>query len=433
MRIALSRPNMTMRHAQLLVLGGSLLVAGTAGADKFGGFSGVDRPYLVNQDRVCTPLRVVDGAASGAPACTQAAADVVARLSIKEPITQAGTKAMFTATASGRTLTVALKATNTPVVTWTAPDPIGKIAEVYTSQYLDRVAVAYTTRRLGKEVTDVVGFDLGQGAALQRGRPVEPTEKDPARTGKDPAGTGKEPTGTDLDTRLVTGKDSTATATAPAPAPPADPKVTAAVAAARKAPAGAKALAAWKAVLTLDGTHPEALFRVAVAQVAAKQTADALTTLGVLGGGTRPDAIEWLIEARFEPAFASLRSDAKFRAAVGLDRKPTAMYERMMGFGGQWEQSGTACDRPEIRFSALRDRTFKLRVKTTCQGSVYDTPFKGTWRIEGSRIVLTLPNKGKATTAADETACGFEAVGDEEGLRCTIGRDLEFTALPARR
>ena len=430
-----------MRHARLLVLGGSLLVARTAAADKFGGFSGVDRPYLVNQDRVCTPIKVVNGAAAGTPACTQAAADVVARLSIKDPIPQAGLKATFTATASGRTLTVALKVTGTPVVTWSAADPIGKIAEVYTSQYLDRVAVAYTTRRLGKEVTDVIGFDLGQGAALQQSVPADPKGKDP--TGKAPAGpdsSGKDPTDPDVDHKIMTGRDPSKdpsgkdpTATATAPAPPADPKVTAAVTAARKAPAGAKALAAWKAVLTLDGTHAEALFRVAVAQVAAKQTADALATLGVLGGGTRPDALEWLIEARFEPAFASLRSDAKFRAAVGLDRKPTAMYERMMGFGGQWEQSGTACDRPEIRFSALRDRTFKLRVKTACQGSVYDTPFKGTWRIEGARIVLTLPNKGKAITAADETACGFEAVGDEEGLKCTIGRDLEFTALPARR
>ncbi|HWO24821.1 MAG TPA: hypothetical protein VNO30_39035 [Kofleriaceae bacterium] len=432
---------MSMRHAQLLVIGSSLLVAGTAAADKFGGFSGVDRPYLVNQDRVCTPLKVAEGAASGTPTCTQAAADVVARLSIKDPIPQAGTKGMFVATAAGRTLTVSLKATGTPVVTWTAADPIGKVTEVYTSQYLDRVAVAYTTRRLGKDVTDVIGFDLGQGAALQRSVPADSSGKAPG--GKDP--TGKPPPGEDPDHKILTGpdpskdptgKDPTAkdpTAAATAPAPPADPKVTAAVAAARKAPAGAKALAAWKAVLTLDGTHPEALFRVAAAQIAAKQPADALTTLGVLGGAARADAIEWLIEARFDPAFASLRSDAKFRAAVGLDRKPTSVYERMMGFGGQWEQSSTACDRPEIRFSALRDRTFKLRVKTACQGSVYDTPFKGTWRIEGARIVLTFPNKGKATTAADETACVFEAVGDEEGLKCTIGRDLEFTALPARR
>jgi hypothetical protein len=394
---------MSMRLAQLFVLGGSLLVAGTAGADRFGGFSGVDRPYLVNQDRVCTPLKVTGGAASGAPSCTQAPADAVARLSIKDPVLQVGPKATFAAAASGRAITVTRKASGTPVVTWSAVDPIGKVVEVYASQYQDRVAVAYTTRRLGKEVTDVIAFDLGLGTGIDPTAPADPA-------GKGPVGP-----------------------VAASPAPPADPKVTAAVAAARKAPAGGKALAAWKAVLAQDGAHSEALFRVAVAQVAAKQAADALTTLGVLGGSTRPDAIEWLVEARFDRAFAAVRADAKFRAAVGLDRKAASMYERMMGFGGQWEQTATACDRAEVHLSALRDRTFKLRVKTACQGSTFEMPFKGTWRIEGGGIVLSLPNKGKSTTTADETTCSFEPAGDEEGLKCTIGRDLEFTVLPTRR
>jgi hypothetical protein len=393
---------MSMRCARLLVLGGSLLVAGAAAADKLGGFSGVDRPYLVNQDRVCTPLPVTNGAATGAPSCKQAGADVVARLSFKAPIPQLGPKATFAATASGRTITVIRKASGTPVVTWSAVDPIGKVVEVLASPYEDRIAVAYTTRRLGKEVTDVIAFDLGQGAAIAPAAPGEP---------KDP-GAG----------------DPTAT-----PAPPADPKITAAVAAARKAPAGARALAAWKAVLALDGTHPEALFRVAAAQVAGKQPADALATLGVLGGSAHPEAIEWLVEARFDRAFAAVRADPKFRAAVGLDRKASTAYERMMGFGGQWEQTGTACDKAEVRLHALRDRTFKLRVKTACQGNTFEMPFKGTWRIEGGQVVLVFPNKGRATSAADESACSFEPAGDEEALKCTIGRDLEFTVLPTRR
>ena len=80
----------------------------------------------------------------------KAAADVRARLSFKEPIAQRGIKATFAAKASGRTLTVTRKS-GEAVVTWQAPDPIGKIVEVYASQYDDRVAVAYTTRRLGKE------------------------------------------------------------------------------------------------------------------------------------------------------------------------------------------------------------------------------------------------------------------------------------------
>jgi hypothetical protein len=200
-----------------------------------------------------------------------------------------------------------------------------------------------------------------------------------------------------------------------------------------RAAAKGKALAAWKAVLALDATHAEALFRAAAAELAAKHTSEALADLSALAGSIRPDAIEWLVEARFSPAFASLRADPKFRTTVGLDRKPTQPYERLMGFGGQWEQTGTSCDRPEVRFIATRDRAFKLRVKTSCEGGAYDTTFKGTWRLEGDRIVLTLPSQGKQVTAADEAACGFETAGDEDAMRCSLGRDIEFVVLPTRR
>jgi hypothetical protein len=104
-----------------------------------------------------------------------------------------------------------------------------------------------------------------------------------------------------------------------------------------------------------------------------------------------------------------------------------------MGFGGQWEQTGTSCDKAEVRLTALRDRTFKLRVKTRCQGSVMDLPFKGTWRAEATKIVLTLPTKGKQVSAADEAACVFEKTGDEDALRCSLDDDLEFVVLPTRR
>src|SRR5690348_3056684 len=83
-----------------------LCAATPALADTFGGFSGVDAPYLVNQDRVCQPLEVKDGAASGNPTCSKVAADELARLSIKDPIAQRGAKASFGASASGRALTV---------------------------------------------------------------------------------------------------------------------------------------------------------------------------------------------------------------------------------------------------------------------------------------------------------------------------------------
>lgn len=394
-------------RAQLLVLGSVLGLASAARADKFGGFSGVDRPYLVNQDRVCTPLKVTAGAASGAPSCTKAATDAIAKLSIKDPIAQAGAKATFAASASGRTLTVTRKASGAAVVVWSALDPIGRVVEVYASQYNDRVAVAYTTRRAGSEVTDVVAFDLGAGAPT-------PTPDVP------PSGS------VGIGGRLQTDGGPRI------PPPPADPKLTAAVTAARKA-TGARAIAAWKSVLALDAAHAEALFQTAAAQAAAKQAAAALATLDALAATNRPDAIEWQIEARFSPAFAALRTDTKFRAAVGLGRPAASDYERLMGLGGQWEQAGTACDTAEVRLHALRDRTFKLRVKTVCQGSTSEMPFKGTWRIDGARVILTFPNKGKAVSAEDETACAFERANDEDALKCTMGRDLEFTVLPTRR
>ena len=389
---------LTMRHVLAVSLVAAL--AGPAGADTFGGFSGVDRPYLVNQDKVCAPLPVVAGAAKGAPSCQKAGADVVAKLSIKDPIVQRGDKASFAATAAGRTLTVTGSISaraGDKLVTWEAIDPIGKVVEVYASQYDDRVAVAYTTRRMGKEVTDIVAFDLGKPSV--------------ARPQPDPTAVTPPPTTT---------------------APTVDPAVEKAAAAARKVSKG-KALAAWRKVLDLDAGNPEAHYRIAAAQLASKASADALATIAKLAGSARPDAIEWLVEARFDPAFAALRSDPQFRNAVGLDRKAATTYERLMGFGGQWEQTGTSCDQAEVRFAATRDRVVRIRVITRCQGSTMNLPFKGTWRLDGDRVVLTLPTKGKQVTDADEAACVFEPAGDEDALRCSLGRDLGFVVLPARR
>jgi hypothetical protein len=382
--------SMSMRTAALLA---GLAFATPAAADTFGGFSGVDRPYLVNQDRVCVPIKVVAGVAAGAPTCEKAAADVLAHLSIKAPILDKGDKAKFNATASGRTLTITRKSGD-KLFTWEATDSITKVVEIYASEYADRIAVAFNVRRMGKETTDIVAFDL-----LDKAAPKDPNANNPQQP-------------------VVT-------------APPEDPKVTKAVADARKA-AKPKAIAAWKAVLAIDAAHSEAMFRIAAAQLAAKQTTDALAQLQALAASTRPDAIEWLVEARFDPAFAALRADAKFRSAVGLDKKASTVYERLMGFGGQWEQTGTSCDKPEVRLNIARDRTFKLRVKTACGGQIFDTPFKGGWRTDPTGVILMLPNKGKVT-AADEAPCVFEPIGDEDSMRCKVGKDLEFVVLPTRR
>jgi hypothetical protein len=384
-----------MRHWLALSLVAGLAVP--AAADTFGGFSGVDRPYLVNQDKVCTPLPVAAGVAKGTPSCQKAGADVVAKLSIKDPIPQRGDKANFGATAASRTLTVTTR-TGDKLITWDTIDPIAKVVEVYASQYDDRVAVAFTTRRMGKEVTDIVAFDLGKPSVARPADPSSPPTQTPSTT----------------------------------PAPPADPAVEKALAAARKAPKG-KALAAWTKVLELDAANSEAHYKIASTHVAGKATADAMKALGQLASSTRPDAIEWLVEARFDPAFASLRADPAFRKIVGLDRKPANTYERLMGFGGKWEQTGTSCDKAEVRFEVTRDRVARIRVITRCQGSTMNLPFKGTWRLDGDKVVLTFPTKGKQVTAADEAGCDFETAGDEDALRCSLGRDIDFVVLPTRR
>lgn len=374
---------MRMRHAVVL-----LLVATPGYADTFGGFSGVDRPYLVNQDKVCAPLEVKDGAATGVPKCDKAATDVVAHLDVKPPA--AGS---FKATASGQRLTVTNKAGDV-VVTWDAPDPISHVTDVFASTYEDRVAVTYTTRRLGKEVTDVVAFELVKTAG--RSQPIVTTQ-------------------TPGDT----------TAAVPTQPRAEDPKLAKAVAAARKI----KSKAAWHAVLAIDPDDSEAQYRLAVLDGKA-----ATPALQRLAKSTRPDAIEWLVEARYDPAFAPLRANGAYRAAVGLDRPPATIYEHVMGFGGQWEQTGTSCDQAEVHLVLQRDRSFRLRVKTRCEGQGFDLPFKGTWRLVDHGIVLVLPPaRGQAASAKDEALCSLGKAGDEDSLHCDLGHDLDFTVLPTRR
>jgi hypothetical protein len=385
------------------VLVATLALGGTAAADSFGGFSSIDAPYLVNQDRLCAPLEVVKGQATGAPRCEKAAADDIAKATIKPGVVQSGAKATYAASASGSTLTITKD--GSAVVTWKTPDPIGKIVDLFASQYEDRVAVTYTTRAMGKETTSVVAFVL-----------VKTTGRDPSATVpiKPPSGTG--PT---LAPPTATPKD--------------DPAVTKAADAARKADKK-KALAAWQAVQALDADHSEARYRIAALQATAKHNAEAIASLASLAKSSRGDAIEWLVEARFDPAFAPIRADARYRTAVGLDRPGATAYERVMGFGGQWEQTGTSCDTPQIRLTIKRDRSVKLNVKSSCNGQVYDIPFKGTWRLDDAdHITLIMPTKGQAASAKDEAPCSLKKHGEEDQLHCVVGKDLEFDVLPTRR
>jgi hypothetical protein len=387
-----------MRRLVLAIM--LMLLAMPAAADTFGGFSGVAPPYLVNQDRVCTPLDVSNGLATGAPSCQSVKADELAQLSIVPATPQHGTSAGFSAAASGRTLVVT-DSSGGAVVTWTASDPIGKIVDVFATKLGDRVAVTFTTRAFGHETTQVVGFVL---------------VKTTGRSNLPPTITGTPPPTTNVT---------------PGEPPPADPKVAKAAAAARKV-TGARSIAAWQKVLALDASHSEAQYRIAAARAATKQTADAIALLQTLAKSPRSDAIEWLVEARFDPAFAAVRADPSYRTAVGLDRPAAGTYERLMGLGGQWLQNGTQCEAGEVHLTAKQNRTVSIVFRSACGGGVSEQTFKGTWALDGANIKVTLPTNGKA--AADDVAvCTFEKQGQEDALRCALSKDLEFTVLPVRR
>ncbi|MBK9069774.1 MAG: hypothetical protein IPL79_02000 [Myxococcales bacterium] len=238
---------------------------------------------------------------------------------------------------------------------------------------------------------------------------------------------------------------------APAPVPVVAPAVTPSVASstasaetikallatARKAK-GAKAAPAWQAVLRADEHHSEALFALAVLDMAGKRPAEAMARLTLLSKQARDDAQEFLIEARRHAAFEAVRAQASFRDLVGLGRAPTTDYEMLMGHGGQWEQGGTACDRAEVALQLRQTRAFALRVTTRCDGEVSTMKFRGTWKLEaatpgGVQLQFGKPGKGDSKAASEHAGCALAPVADEFSLTCAIDEDLTLTLLPARR
>ncbi len=329
------------------------LAAGVAEADSFGGIAANEKSYLVGASRVCTPVVVTAGAATGSPACHAAPADEVARLSTRLPSAERGPKAALTATAKGRALTVT-GADGAAVASWTSADTISSVVDVWQSPTGRLIVVEFVVRRAGRELHDVVGLDRGLG----RGEP--PTTPPPTQP---------------------------PTAPPPTDPPPAavDPQLARVVAAARKAK-GKTALKGWLIVLSLAPDHPEALYRLAAIDAAGKRT-DAAHRRGSRRWprSKAPDALEWLVDARFDKAFAKLVGDARFRAAVGFDAPATSTYARLMGLGGEWEQPLAPCDRPEMRLTLKRDRRFTLQLRTSCQGSRDKVTYRGTWARAATR------------------------------------------------
>ncbi|MBZ0231472.1 MAG: hypothetical protein K8M05_03920 [Deltaproteobacteria bacterium] len=376
--------------------------AGVAAADTFGGFAGNEKTYVLGREKVCEPLKVAAGAAKGVPACKVAGTDVMATLSLKSPPPERGSEAQVKATAKGQTITVVGRS-GEAIVTWQSFDPVASVVDVWRSQYGRIVAVEYTVRRAGREVHEVVGFDLGVGGGGG------------GKAGQSDTGGGTT-AGTGTGTGTGTGKEI-------------DPVVKKAIDKARKAK-GKAAVAAWAKVLELDPESSEARYRRAAAFAGMKKHADAVAALQNLAQSKRADAIEWLVEARFDKSFVKLVGDAGFRDAVGYDRPAGSAYERLMGLGGQWEQSLTPCDRPEMKLVFKRDRTFRLGFRSTCEGMRESFTMKGTWSMTDVAVELLLKKPGGGH---DRAPCLLGTDGDEDTLTCHLDADLSFEARPVRR
>ena len=109
-----------------------------------------------------------------------------------------------------------------------------------------------------------------------------------------------------------------------------------------------KAIIAYKAALGVVPDHPEALYRLALSQMASKNKVAAVQTLARIRGSKSPRAAEWRVEARFDLVFKSLRGDSDFRKAVGIERgpdDPPTLYEKLVAFGLSEKASGSDAGR----------------------------------------------------------------------------------------
>jgi hypothetical protein len=417
-----------------------------AAAGPFGGFSADQTRYLHGRDQVCTPLRVTapDPAPSPAtPACEPADDRRVAAMTFRRGALQQGTRAEYEASSRGTEITVRDRRSGRTLVTWSAVDPVERITGVYAAENsgqaaarpapLALVAVEYEVRFGGRTRIETVAFALAP--ATPAGAPDMPAGPAPGPDTTPGPGIAPAP-----------GPDTTpGPGIAPAPAgaaPPApgDPRVGERLAKARKLDARnpRAAEAAYRQVLELDAEHPEAHYGLARSLARQRKQPAAVEALAALARSQRPEAAEWLVEARFDRAFASLRSDAAFRAATGLDSdrtRPRSLYERLLGFSDTWEQPEVKCEQAEVRLALeRRARTFKLVITTRCGGSPMSTRLQGKFRLgepqTGDRVDLVLPNR---EGPEEVVACRMQICGSEDCLQCVVDEDLSFSVLPVRR
>lgn len=401
----------------LVIASGAVVVAAPAHAGPFGGFSADQSRYLSGQDRICAPVPVADGKSRAAPHCEQADAGRVAASKFRRGRAQQGAQATYDASFRGTDITIARRPDGQAVVVWTAIDPIARITGVYVSEGGKLVAVEYQSRFGGRMRTDTVAFVLPGAPAVAAPEPAagapEPAAAGAERGRAEPPGVG--------------------------PADPADPRIGELLDRARRADrkGGAGAAAdAYRKVLVIAPDHPEARYGLARSLVRQGKRDAAVDELRALADAGHADAIVWLVEARFDKAFARLRAHAGFRAATGLapdPARPRTRYERLVGFSSTWEQPEVKCEQAQVALHLARlERTFDLRITSRCRGYEDETRLSGRWRLgTADRVELVFPNP---ESAEEILTCQLDAcTAGEDCLRCGEDADLAFTLRPVRR
>lgn len=397
------------RLSFLFCVGALLLVAmpADAVAGLFGGFTS-GGSYLRGSDQVCKPVT----SALELPTCETQTTTRLAKLTFQRVAKQQGAKQSVVARKSASKIKLHDAQTDSLLFTWDSGQIISNTGSVFLDPSGRWVAVEFTSRLGGREVADLVVMELGNAlAASHSAAPVPSTPVPSTNIPKD--------------------------------AVPADPPAfTAAMQlgdkwARRKK--HSKAIAAYRDALAQLPEHPEALYRLARSHMAGKDKAEAVATLARISKSKHAKAVQWRVEARFDLIFKPMRGDADFRKAVGIDRgpdDPVTLYERLVAFGGRWEQAPIACEQPEVDLDLQRSekRRFDLVIRSKCQGSTETTRLDGSWQESGDRrLGLTFPN----TDSADEDlVCQVERCSDDSGedcLRCQLDKDIEILLRVVRR
>ena len=183
---------------------------------------------------------------------------------------------------------------------------------------------------------------------------------------------------------------------------------------------------------------PQALFFMAKVFLKMGNEKGALEQLVTLSHDRSEEGAFWRVEARQAREFAPMRSNAEFRAAVGIDRsngRELTAYERVVGFGGTWEQTGVSCEAPEVSLSLSRKpkQVFRMAIRTTCGGTTDTTRLSGKWQTQGgATLSLVFPNVSDDDDVLECKILSCES-SSEDCVHCQPDPELNMVLRVVRR